>query len=80
MGLRKLWELVGIGTISDGSRARSLLARHGIRVVEDEILSIDPAARSAETNGGRLEGDHLVIGARGGLSARPRARPGRARP
>ena len=49
MGLRKLWELVGIGTVADGSRARSLLARHGIRVVEDEILSIDPAARAAET-------------------------------
>ncbi|MGL6280418.1 MAG: NAD(P)/FAD-dependent oxidoreductase, partial [Gaiella sp.] len=36
MGLRKLWELVGIGTIADGSRDRALLARHGIEVVETE--------------------------------------------
>ena len=76
MGLRKLWELVGIGTVSDGSRARSLLARHGIRVVEDEILSIDPAARAAETIGGRLEGDHLVIGL--GAVSRPDLVPGLA--
>ena len=33
MGLRKLWELVGHGTIADGSRSRALLARHGIEVV-----------------------------------------------
>jgi sulfide:quinone oxidoreductase len=61
MGLRKLWELVGHGTIAEGSRARSLLDRHGIRVVAEEILSIDPAARAAETTGGRFDGDQLVI-------------------
>ena len=33
MGLRKLWELVGHGTIAEGSRSRALLYRHGIRVV-----------------------------------------------
>ena len=48
MGLRKLWELVGIGTIAEGSR--SVVARRARdRVVEEEILSIDPAARAAET-------------------------------
>jgi sulfide:quinone oxidoreductase len=61
MGLRKLWGLVGHGTIAEGSRARTLLARHGISVVEEEILAIDPAARAAETTAGRLNGDHLVI-------------------
>ena len=76
MGLRKLWELVGIGTIADGSRSRSLLARHGIRVVEEEILSIDPAARAAETSGGRLDGDRLVIGL--GAVSRPDLVPGLA--
>jgi sulfide:quinone oxidoreductase len=76
MGLRKLWELVGIGTIADGSRPRSLLARHGIRVVEEEILSIDPAARAAETSGARLAGDHLVIAL--GASSRPDLVPGLA--
>ncbi len=74
MGLRKLWELVGHGTIAEGSRNRSLLDRHGIRVVQEEILSIDPASRSAETSGGRLEGDHLVIAL--GAVSRPDLVPG----
>jgi sulfide:quinone oxidoreductase len=76
MGLRKLWELVGRGTIADGSRERSLLERHGIRVVQAEILSIDPAARGAETTGGRLDGDRLVIAL--GAVSRPELVPGLA--
>ena len=74
MGLRKLWELVGHGTIAEGSRPRALLGRHGIRVVEEEILSIDPVARAAETTGGRLDGDHLVIAL--GAVSRPDLVPG----
>jgi sulfide:quinone oxidoreductase len=76
MGLRKLWELVGHGTIAEGSRARSLLDRHGIRVVAEEILSIDPAARAAETTGGRFDGDQLVIAL--GAVSRPDLVPGLA--
>jgi len=76
MGLRKLWELVGIGTIAEGSRARSLLSRPGLRVVEEEILSIDPAAGAAETTGGRLDGDHLVLAL--GAGSRPDLVPGLA--
>jgi len=74
MGLRKLWELVGTGTIAEGSRARSLLDRHGIRVVAEEVFSIDAAARAAETTGGRLDGDHLVIAL--GAVSRPDLVPG----
>ena len=74
MGLRKLWELVGHGTIAEGSRERSLLDRYGIRVVQEEILSIDPATRAAETTGGRLDGDHLVIAL--GAVSRPDLVPG----
>jgi sulfide:quinone oxidoreductase len=76
MGLRKLWELVGIGTIADGSRERSLLERHGIEVVPASIESIDPVARAAETTAGRLEADHLVIAL--GAEARPDLVPGLA--
>jgi len=76
MGLRKLWELVGHGTIAEGSRPRALLAAHGIRVVAEEILSIDPASRSAETTGGLLDGDHLVIAL--GAVSRPDLVPGLA--
>jgi sulfide:quinone oxidoreductase len=32
MGLRKLWEMVGEGTVAEGSRSRRLLKRHGIDV------------------------------------------------
>ena len=76
MGLRKLWGLVGHGTIAEGSRPRALLAERGVRVVEEEILSIDPAARAAETSGGRLDGDHLVIAL--GAVSRPDLVPGLA--
>jgi sulfide:quinone oxidoreductase len=76
MGLRKLWELVGIGTIADGSRERRLLERHGIEVVAATIESIDPAACAADTTEGRLEGDYLVIAL--GAEARPDLVPGLA--
>lgn len=61
MGLRKLWELVGHATIAEGSRSRDLLASHGIRVVRDEIESIDVAARAAQVGGSTLEADYLVV-------------------
>ena len=61
MGLRKLWELVGHGTIAEGSRSRALLARHGVEFVEAELTAIDPVGRRAKTADGWLEGDRLVI-------------------
>jgi sulfide:quinone oxidoreductase len=76
MGLRKLWGLVGHGTIAEGSRPRALLSAHGVSVVEEDVLSIDPAARAAETGSGRLEGDHLVIAL--GAESRPDLVPGLA--
>lgn len=76
MGLRKLWELVGHGTIADGSRSRTLLARHGIDFVQTEIHAIDPPGRSAETAAGRLDGDHLVLSL--GAVSRPDLVPGLA--
>jgi sulfide:quinone oxidoreductase len=74
MGLRKLWELVGHGTIADGSRSRDLLARHGVDFVQTEITAIDPAERSAETSEGQLDGDHLVLAL--GAVSRPDLVPG----
>src|SRR5437762_12375863 len=61
MGLRKLWELVGHGTVAEGSRERRLLERHGIEFVEAEITSIDAAGPSAETSAGTFLADQLVI-------------------
>jgi sulfide:quinone oxidoreductase len=74
MGLRKLWELVGHGTIADGSRSRTLLARHGVEFVQTDITAIDPGERRAETGEGRLDGDHLVIAL--GAVSRPDLVPG----
>lgn len=69
MGLRKLWELVGLGTIEEGSRPRAALAGGGLEVVEADVTSVDVRARSAETTAGRLEADRLVLA----LGAEPRA-------
>ena len=68
MGLRKLWEIVGLGTIAEGSRPRSALAGGGIEVVEAEVTAIDPSGRSVETNVGHLQGDRMVVA----LGAEPR--------
>jgi sulfide:quinone oxidoreductase len=74
MGLRKLWVLVGNGTIADGSRSRALLARHGVEFLQTEINAIDPSGRRAETSDGWLDGDHLVVAL--GAVSRPDLVPG----
>jgi sulfide:quinone oxidoreductase len=76
MGLRKLWELVGHGTIADGSRSRALLARHGVELLPMEITAIDASGRRAETADGWLDGDHLVVAL--GAVSRPDLVPGLA--
>jgi sulfide:quinone oxidoreductase len=74
MGLRKLWALVGHGTVAEGSRSRSLLARHGVEFRQTEITAIDPSGRRAETSEGWLDGDHLVVAL--GAVSRPDLVPG----
>ena len=61
MGLRKLWALVGMGTVEQGSRRRELLRDRGIDFLQRRIESIDPARRVAVTDEGELGGDYLVI-------------------
>lgn len=68
MGLRKLWELVGEGTIADGSRERDLLEQQGIDVARSEIAGIAPAERAAWSATERWQGDFLVVA----LGAEPR--------
>lgn len=74
MGLRKLWELVGHGTIADGSRRRSLLAQHGVDFVQTEIDAVEPATRRVLTRDGVFDGDHVVIAL--GAVSRPDFVPG----
>ena len=69
MGLRKLWELVGIGTMDEGTRSREMLDAHGIRFLQQEVTAIDPERRAAVLDGEILEADHLVVA----LGAEPRA-------
>ncbi len=76
MGLRKLWELVGLATVADGSRSRDVLRERGIRVVREEILEIDPVARAMDTDAGTTEADYLVIAL--GAVSRPDLVPGLA--
>ena len=74
MGLRKLWELVGKGSLEEGTRSRALLDRPGVSFLQREIVSIDPAARSVETDAGPLDGDFMVVAL--GAVPRPDLVPG----
>ena len=56
MGLRKLWELVGIGTIAEGGRSRRLLAGGGVEVVQASVEAIDPDARDCPVRPGDVAG------------------------
>lgn len=76
MGLRKLWALVGKGSLEEGTRERTLLERPGVRFLQREILSIVPATRSVETDSGRLDADYLVVAL--GAEPRPDLVPGLA--
>jgi sulfide:quinone oxidoreductase len=61
MGLRKLWVLVGAGTLDEGRRPLQSLAHQGIRVLRTEIRAIDPAVRVVRTEAGELSADFLVV-------------------
>jgi sulfide:quinone oxidoreductase len=74
MGLRKLWELVDMGSIDEGSRDRALLDRSGVRFLRRRIDGIDPESRRVATDEGVLEADYLVVAL--GAEARPDLVPG----
>ncbi len=76
MGLRKLWALVGLGSLEEGSRPRERLARRGFRFVQEQVRTIDPGRRAAETDSGWIEADHLVVAL--GAEPRPDLVPGLA--
>jgi sulfide:quinone oxidoreductase len=76
MGLRKLWELVGLGSMAEGSRDRAILEGRGIRFLQREILSLDPSSRRVETDGGPIDGAYLVVAL--GAEPRPDLVPGLA--
>lgn len=68
MGLRKLWELAGTGTVADGRRRFERLADRSIRFIRGDITRIDPESRAAEVDDLVIDADHMVIA----LGAEPR--------
>jgi sulfide:quinone oxidoreductase len=61
MGFAKLWDLGGVRPLSGGTAPLAGLERHGIRFVQAEVQTLDPAARTVETTAGTLTGDALLV-------------------
>jgi sulfide:quinone oxidoreductase len=76
MGLRKTWALVGAAPLEEGKRRLDRLSHTGVRVIQERVTAIDPAAREVEGGGRRIEADALVIAL--GAETAPDALPGLA--
>lgn len=74
VGLRKLWALVGLGTLEEGRRDRGTLAARGIPFVRRDVQEIVPEARRVVADGETFEGDFLVVAL--GAETRPDLVPG----
>ncbi|MGH2719762.1 MAG: NAD(P)/FAD-dependent oxidoreductase [Actinomycetota bacterium] len=61
MGFAKLWELAGVRDLEGGTRSLTDLADRGVRFVQADITSIDPAGRRVETSAGAFDGDALLV-------------------
>lgn len=61
MGFAKLWDLVGLRPIEEGTGWLRHLAAHGIEHLQAEIRSVDPGERVVDTDGGELRADGLLI-------------------
>lgn len=61
VGFAKLWDLVGVRPLEQGSARLSALAGHGIRYVHADVSAIDPASRTVRTSEGSIEADALVV-------------------
>lgn len=61
MGLRKSWVLAGHSTLEAGQRSLASLEARSIKWINGSITSIDPATRSINVGGRRIEADALVV-------------------
>ena len=68
MGLRKLWVLVGRGTLAEGSRPLTALEKHGVTVRIASVNAIDTRSRTVRLDDDTLEFDYLIVA----LGAEPR--------
>ncbi len=56
------WVIGGLRTMDDITHGYDKLPRHGIRMVKDSVVAIDPAKRTVKTRGGASIGyDRLVL-------------------
>jgi sulfide:quinone oxidoreductase len=69
-----LFVLVGEREPEDITRRLRRLERHGIRVVQDEILGMDPARQEVVLAGGKIPYDYLIVAL--GFETRPELIPG----
>lgn len=69
-----LFVLVGQREPEDITRRLRRLERHGIRVVQDEVLGIDPARQQVALGGGKIPYDYLIVAL--GFETRPEMIPG----
>jgi sulfide:quinone oxidoreductase len=74
VGFRKTWALTGQSTLEEGQRPLDSLTSLGIRVMQDPITRIDPAARTAWMGDQRLSADALVVAL--GAELAPESIPG----
>lgn len=75
-GLRKLWALVGLGTLEKGQRSRGALSTRGLTFLQHDVRQIDLANRRVVTDEGTYDGDYLVVAL--GAEPRPDLVPGLA--
>jgi len=61
VGFRKTWALLGISPMADGQRPLKLLEQQGISVLHERITKLDPAAKTVETDQGRIEADAMIV-------------------
>ncbi|WP_220093949.1 FAD-dependent oxidoreductase [Arthrobacter sp. AQ5-05] len=73
-GFSKLAVMFGRPTLAEASHPCSQLDKPGVKHVRATILSIDPAAKSVETDSGTCEADYLVVAL--GADLDPSATPG----
>jgi len=61
IGAAKLWHIVGLRDLETSSRPLARLETKGIRFVQADIASFDPAVRTVETTQGTFAADFLVV-------------------
>lgn len=61
IGFAKIWDLVGIRPLDDGTRSLRNLEEHGIAYRQAEVTAIDPETRTVQTSTGELSGDAVLV-------------------